>query len=450
MVLAPPAPPSRRAHGTPRAAHARHRAGRGRRLLWSSGLAATLLGAGLVAPSLVTPEAPSTEQAVVEQARKARTWSPAPRLRSAPPRTATAPRVAPAPSTPLPSARVPSPAPAATAVPPTSPGTTAAGGSTAVAPGTPGTTAPTAPAAPAGAATAAAAPVPAASPAPAGNPLAGTTFHGPNTGAAQAAAQPGRSAADAAALGELARTPTATWLGAWSGDVTAAVRQQVADARATGAVPVLVTYNIPGRDCGGYSAGGVGSTAAYLQWVQAVAAGIGTARAVVVVEPDALAQMCGDPAERLSVLRSAVDLLEANPGTVTYLDAGHSSWVAASTMAERLRAAGGTVADGFALNVSNFQTTASNVAYGRQVSALLGGAHFVVDTSRNGNGPGNDWCNPSGRAVGERPTSATGQPQVDAYLWIKRPGESDGTCNGGPSAGTFWDSYAIGLVRSAA
>jgi endoglucanase len=32
-------------------------------------------------------------------------------------------------------------------------------------------------------------------------------------------------------------------------------------------------------------------------------------------------------------------------------------------------------------------------------------------------------------------------------LWIKRPGESDGTCNGGPPAGTFWDAYAIGLVR---
>jgi endoglucanase len=274
-------------------------------------------------------------------------------------------------------------------------------------------------------------------------------LYGRNTGAAAAAAQPGRSAADAAALAELASVPTATWLGAWSGDVTAVVREEVATARAAGAVPVLVTYNVPGRDCGGYSAGGVGSSADYLQWVRAVAAGIGTARAVVVVEPDALAQLCGDPAERTALLRSAVELLEANPGTHTYVDAGHSAWIDAATMAERLRAAGATAADGFALNVSNFGTTESNAAYGRQVSSLLGGAHFVIDTSRNGNGPGSDWCNPPGRAVGERPTAQTGQDRVDAYLWVKRVGESDGTCNGGPPAGVFWDSYAIGLVRGA-
>ncbi|WP_448621703.1 glycoside hydrolase family 6 protein [Geodermatophilus sp. URMC 65] len=261
------------------------------------------------------------------------------------------------------------------------------------------------------------------------------TFHGPNTGAAQAAAQPGRSAADAAALAELAGVPTSLWLGAWSGDVTATVRREVAAAQAVGAVPVLVTYNVPDRDCSGYSAGGVGSSAEYLRWVQAVAAGIGHADVVVVVEPDALAQLCGDPAERLAVLRSAVDLLEANPGTRTHLDAGNATSVGAPTMAERLRAVGVTAADGFVLNVSNFETTADNVAYGQQVSALLGGAHFVVDTSRNGNGPGTDWCNPAGRALGERPTAQTGQPRVDAYLWVKRPGESDGTCNGGPRPG---------------
>ncbi|NEM05772.1 glycoside hydrolase family 6 protein [Geodermatophilus normandii] len=275
------------------------------------------------------------------------------------------------------------------------------------------------------------------------------TFHGPNTGAARAAAQPGRSAADAAALAELAGVPTALWLGAWSGDVTATVRQEVAAARSAGAVPVFVTYNVPGRDCGGHSAGGAGSAAAYLQWVQAVVAGIGTAQAVVVVEPDALAQQCGDPAERTAMLRAAVGMLEANPATHTYVDAGNPTWIDAATMAGRLRAAGATTADGFALNVSNFETTASNVAYGQQVSSLLGGTHFVVDTSRNGNGPGTDWCNPSGRALGERPTASTGQARVDAYLWIKRAGESDGTCNGGPAAGTFWDSYAIGLVRAA-
>ncbi len=361
-------PPSEPA-GTPRG----HRVGRRRGRLWTGGLAAATITAGLVVPWL-TPAGTS-------------------------------------------SAAAPPPAAPPAATPPAVPPPSAA--------------------------------APPAARAPSDNPLAGMTFHGTNTGAARAAAEPGRTPAAAAALAGLARVPTATWLGTWSGDVTAAVRREVAAARATGAVPVLVTYDVPGRDCGGYSAGGVDSPAAYLEWVRAVAAGIGTAQAVVVVEPDALAQLCGDPAERTALLRSAVGLLEANPGTVTYLDAGNPTWIDAATMAERLRAAGVTAADGFALNVSNFETTADNVAYGQRLSAQLDGAHFVVDTSRNGNGPGDDWCNPAGREVGELPTTRTGHAAVDAYLWVKRVGESDGTCNGGPPAGTFWDSYAVGLVDGA-
>lgn len=77
----------------------------------------------------------------------------------------------------------------------------------------------------------------------------------------------------------------------------------------------------------------------------------------------------------------------------------------------------------------------------------------MVDTSRNGNGPlgaaGQDaWCNPPGRALGTPPTTRTGDPLLDAYLWIKRPGESDGSCRGGPSAGTWWPEYALGLARN--
>jgi endoglucanase len=425
MVSAPVGTPHRPSADPSPGTRVRHRAGRGRRLLWTSGLAAALVGAGLVAPPLTATEASSAAQPAIEQARKARK---APATSSAPTTTTSAPPTS-APPTSAPPTVAPPPGSTTTAA-----STAPATGSTTGTPGTPTTAAPGSTAAPA---------------ASTDNPLAGVAFHGPNTGAAQAAAQPGRSPEDTAALAELAGVPTATWLGAWSGDVTAAVRQEVAAARSAGAVPVFVTYNVPDRDCGGYSTGGVGSSAEYLRWVEAVAAGIGTATAVVVVEPDALAQLCGDPAERLAMLRSAVGLLEANPGTHTYLDAGNSTWMSASTMAERLRAAGSAEADGFALNVSNFETTASNVAYGQQVSSLLGGAHFVIDTSRNGNGPGSDWCNPPGRAIGQYPTAQTGQPGVDAYLWVKRPGESDGTCNGGPAAGTFWDAYAIGLVRAA-
>jgi endoglucanase len=295
---------------------------------------------------------------------------------------------------------------------------------------------------------AAAAPAPAAGTGAAGNPLAGLTLYGPNSAAAQAAASGGFSAADSALLSQLASAPTALWLGSWSGDVTQTVRDAVTAAQASGGVPILVAYDVPDTDCGGYSAGGASSPAAYAEWIRGLAAGIGTARAIVVVEPDALAQLCGDPAQRYAMLSAAVDVLEANPGTYTYLDAGNSAWVPAAEMAQRLRAAGVTHADGFSLNVSNFQTTTDSVAYGQALSAALGGAHFVVDTSRNGNGPGTDWCNPSGRAAGARPTTSTGRAGVDAFLWVKRPGESDGTCNGGPAAGVFWPAYALGLLRA--
>ena len=38
------------------------------------------------------------------------------------------------------------------------------------------------------------------------------------------------------------------------------------------------------------------------------------------------------------------------------------------------------------------------------------------------------------QALGARPTTDTKQPLADAFLWVKTPGQSDGTCNGGPRA----------------
>jgi endoglucanase len=107
-------------------------------------------------------------------------------------------------------------------------------------------------------------------------------------------------------------------------------------------------------------------------------------------------------------------------------------------------------AQGFSLNVSNFNATSDEVAYGESISARIGGKHFVIDTSRNGNGSDGQSCNPPGRALGTPPTAATGYPLVDAFLWIKIPGESDGPCQGGPPAGTWWPAYALELAEDAA
>jgi endoglucanase len=219
---------------------------------------------------------------------------------------------------------------------------------------------------------------------------------------------------------------------------------------------VLVAYNIPQRDCGLYSAGGSASADAYRTWIRALAAGIGTRSAAVLLEPDALAGIdclsAADRDRRLALLRDAVTVLAALPRVSVYLDGGHPQWQPASTMAARLLSAGVADAQGFFLNVSAFVSSADNAAYGTDLAAQVGGKHFVVDTSRNGLGPapGGEWCNPPGRALGVRPSVATGVWRQDANLWVKHPGESDGPCNGGPAAGQWWADYALGLAQRAA
>lgn len=261
--------------------------------------------------------------------------------------------------------------------------------------------------------------------------------------------------ADAAQMDRIAGTPQAFWLGEWSGDVRATVDGIVSAAARAGTVPVLVAYNIPQRDCGGLSGGGGATAEAYKSWIAAVAEGIGRRSAAVVVEPDALAAMdclsSTDQQLRVDLIRHAVRTLKAKPRTAVYIDAGHARWKSAETMGDRLRRADIAAADGFSLNISNFLTDEVSVEYGQRVSAQVGGKHFVVDSSRNGLGPTADyqWCNPDGRALGRPSTTSTGQPLVDAYLWIKRPGESDGACNGGPSAGQWWAEYALGLAQRA-
>jgi endoglucanase len=257
-------------------------------------------------------------------------------------------------------------------------------------------------------------------------------------------------------MDKIAAQPQADWFGDWSGDIQSAVSARVTQITNAGALPILVAYDIPLRDCGSYSSGGASSADAYKSWIRAFASGIGARRAIVVLEPDALASMdclsAADQQTRLALLSDAVSVLGARSGVATYLDAGSSSWQSAATIAARLKSAGVAGARGFSLNVSNFRTTAAEVSYGDQVAGLIGGKHFVVDTSRNGLGPTADsqWCNPPGRALGNRATTATGDTLADAFVWIKRPGESDGPCNGGPAAGSWWADYALGLAQRAA
>ncbi|MFF5504726.1 glycoside hydrolase family 6 protein [Streptomyces roseolus] len=347
-------------------------------------------------------------------------------------------------------------------------------------------------------------------------------------------------------MARLASWPQAEWFTEGTPDeVRAKARSLVREARAADRTPVLVAYNVPGRDCSQYSSGGAASSAAYRRWIDAFAAGIGDSKAVVVVEPDGLALLpsdCGpdvDPtgaltAARVADLGYAVRTLKAKARTAVYLDAGNVLWRSVGEMARRLLDAGVRDGDGFALNVSNNHPTDHNARYGTWMAKCVwyategpaharghtdwcatqyyspaapndgtpGNAvdsadpatwrwtdawfdqavgtppddaleHFVIDTSRNGRGawtpePGKYtggpevWCNAPGRGLGPRPTADTGVPLVDAYLWIKIPGESDGSCARGtggtidpeygvvdPPAGTWWPAQAHALARNA-
>ncbi|MGD0941396.1 MAG: glycoside hydrolase family 6 protein [Terracidiphilus sp.] len=324
--------------------------------------------------------------------------------------------------------------------------------------------------------------------------------------------------------------PQAVWLTSGTPtQISATVTPAIQEAKWERAVPVLVLYNIPGRDCGSYSAGGAENTADYETWIDAIAAAIGDQKVVIILEPDALADLpsdCGyDPtqvnipqatADRYTQINYALTTLETGSQTLVYLDAGNSHWQAVPIMAARLAQAGIQQAQGFFTNVSNYNLNTYETTYDTWVSDCIAFAndpeqggwrlgnysycasqyysplgtvdpdniatwvytdewfqqnmgtavpttHFVIDTSRNGQGPldasiyanapynqpasviqtltNGSWCNPPERGLGTHPTANTGVALLDAYLWVKTPGQSDGTCDaaGGVRA---WDYTA--------
>lgn len=253
----------------------------------------------------------------------------------------------------------------------------------------------------------------------------------------------------------IARYPVATWLGEWTTGTTLSrtVDAATAGGAATGTTPVFVLYAIPDRDCGGYSAGGFDERT-YDAWVDQVVSRLAGKRAAVVVEPDSLAMLSNARCtadldeQRYRILSRTVAALTA-VGVPSYLDAGNSNWVQPATMAARLERAGVDRARGFSTNVANYYPVAQEQAYAERVSALTGGAHYVIDTSRSGQGWRGTWCNAPGAGIGATPRVASGGDALDALLWVKTPGASDGTCNGGPAAGAWYAASARALVANA-
>ncbi|MCW8098570.1 glycoside hydrolase family 6 protein [Streptomyces tauricus] len=263
---------------------------------------------------------------------------------------------------------------------------------------------------------------------------------------------------DAELIRTIAQQPTGEWLTPENAEQEARGFTEAAAKADRDAL--LVVYNIPHRDCGQFSSGGAADGNAYRTFIDQVAKGIGDRATTVILEPDAVLHMVDGCTpdefheERYDLLRGAVEKFKSLKNTKVYLDAGNAGWGKSDDIAEPLKLAGVENADGFAVNVSNFYKTPDSTKYGKELSSKVGNKPFVIDTSRNGNGPytGGDpeenWCNPPGRALGETPTTDTGDDLVDAYLWVKRPGESDGTCKDGPKAGQWWPEYALKLAKA--
>jgi len=193
----------------------------------------------------------------------------------------------------------------------------------------------------------------------------------------------------------------------------------------------------------------------------------------------------------------ALAKLGAIPNVYNYIDAGHHGWLGWDTnflptvqmMLQAANASGSTVANvvGFITNTANtsalqepyitvdnttrpsrwidwnqFNDELSYAQAFRNAAVSAGFASnigMLIDTSRNGwggsarpTGPSTladlnaridasrvdrrihkgNWCNPSGAGLGERPRAAPAAG-IDAYVWIKPPGESDGSSTAIPN-----------------
>lgn len=238
--------------------------------------------------------------------------------------------------------------------------------------------------------------------------------------------------------------------------VAGQVSSYVGAAAAAGKIPILIVYNIPNRDCGGLSAGGIQDHGAYRAWIDQVAAGLQNRPALIILEPDVLPIMTNclsgsQQAEvRASMAYAGKKFRAASSQARVYFDIGHSNWLSPSEAASRLVASDiANSADGIATNVSNYRSSSAEISFAKQVISATGISRLqaVIDTSRNGNGPlGSEWCDPSGRAIGTPSTNVTGDAKIDAFVWAKPPGEADGCI---ASAGQFVAQRAYDLAIAA-
>jgi cellulose 1,4-beta-cellobiosidase len=323
---------------------------------------------------------------------------------------------------------------------------------------------------------------------------------------------------DGARLKKVSAFPTAVWLETLETAKLAgptlddALKQEAAGGGPI--VPLFVIYNLPNRDCAAEGSRGElfvdkGGEALYqTQFIDVIAAAFAahpSQKIAVVLEPDSLPNLVTNSelpacAAAEQVYRRGIAYAISKlsmPNVFIYMDAAHAGWLgwpknlpkAVALFKEVITNAGGPDRiRGFALNVSNYDPpkeprakknspddpSQDELGYAQDLAAGLAkfgiaDKGFIIDTSRNGRAgirtADGNWCNVKGAGLGERPAVAPA-PNVDAYFWVKTPGESDGTTDrkaarfdencvsddampGAPEAGELFAPYLIELAKNA-
>ena len=230
------------------------------------------------------------------------------------------------------------------------------------------------------------------------------------------------------------------------------------------AVPVIATYFLTHTGNCHTNVDGPASQAVFRRHVHELALGLGDHRFVMFAELDAVdTSPClsrAGLAARLKELKYEVDTLAALPHGVVYLEGGASDANTARYAAGILNKVDVRRIRGFYVGDTHAAWTADEIKLGNAISRLTHGAHFIVNTSGNGNGPKlnphpvsqgiEDLCNPPGRGLGHIPTTATGIRLVDAFEWTGTPGRSAGVCGVSKSPpGSFDLGLALGLAANA-
>ncbi len=231
-----------------------------------------------------------------------------------------------------------------------------------------------------------------------------------------------------------------------------------------GTVPIINTYFLHGVLGGCPTKNQINAyMPLFKQRVDTVVANTGNRPVVYLLEFDALGSSSCIKGSALSAweaaLRYEVDRFATLAHAVVYVEAGYSDANSPSYTASRLNKIDIGRIRGFFTNDTHNEWTSNEIKWGEKVSSKTHGAHFIVNTSSNGQGPllnkhphsqgVENLCNAPGRGLGPAPTTSTGFANVDAFLWAHIPGNSSGSCNGGPASGTFWPAYAEMLAANA-